>query len=64
MSSETFVTYHNTTLRHNPEDLDLNLHLCENFKTRSKKFIVGVTIKTFILGVPPSDLGRVTDYLT
>jgi len=23
---ETLVSYHNTTPRHNPEDLDLNLH--------------------------------------
>jgi len=29
-SSETSVTYSNTTRRHNPEDLDLNFHRCEN----------------------------------
>jgi hypothetical protein len=27
-TSETLVSYHKTTLRHNPEDLDLNLHRC------------------------------------
>jgi len=27
--SETLVSYHNTTWRHNPEDLDLNLHYME-----------------------------------
>jgi hypothetical protein len=27
------VTYHNTTRRHNPEDLDLNHHRRENLKT-------------------------------
>jgi hypothetical protein len=29
-SSETVVSYHNTTWHHNLEDLDLNLHCCEN----------------------------------
>jgi hypothetical protein len=33
-SSETLVSYHNTIRRHNPEDLDLNLHRRENFKSR------------------------------
>jgi len=31
-SSETLVSYHNTTCRHNPEDLDLNLHPRANVK--------------------------------
>jgi hypothetical protein len=31
-SSETSVSYHNTTRYHNPEDLDLNLHRRENLK--------------------------------
>jgi hypothetical protein len=30
--SETLVSYHITTRRHNPEDLDANLHRRENFK--------------------------------
>jgi hypothetical protein len=29
-SSETSVSYRNTTRRHNPDDLDLNLHRREN----------------------------------
>jgi len=33
-TSETFVFYYNTTLRHTPEDLDLNLHCRENLKSR------------------------------
>jgi hypothetical protein len=32
-SSETLVSYHNTTQRHNPEDLDLKHHGRESFKT-------------------------------
>jgi hypothetical protein len=33
-SSETLVSYHNTTWRHNPGDLDLKHRLPESFKTR------------------------------
>jgi hypothetical protein len=29
LSSETMVSYYNTTWRHNPEDLDLKHHRCE-----------------------------------
>jgi hypothetical protein len=32
-ASGTLVSYHNTTRRHNPEDLDLNLHLRESLET-------------------------------
>jgi hypothetical protein len=32
---ETSVSYHKTTRRHNPEDLDLKHHCHENLKTRS-----------------------------
>jgi hypothetical protein len=34
-TSETLVSYHNTTWRHNPEDLDLQHHRRENLKTRN-----------------------------
>jgi hypothetical protein len=33
-TSETLVSYRNTTQRHNPDELDLNLHLRENIKSR------------------------------
>jgi hypothetical protein len=33
-TSETSVSYHNTTRRHNPEDIDLKLHRREDLKTR------------------------------
>jgi hypothetical protein len=40
---ETLVSYHNTTLRHNPEDHDLNLHRRENFKYPTKTlFLTGI----------------------
>jgi hypothetical protein len=32
-TSETSVSYHNTTLRYNPEDLDLKYHRRETLKT-------------------------------
>jgi hypothetical protein len=31
-NSETLISYHITTQRHDPEDRDLNLHCCENVK--------------------------------
>jgi len=33
-TSETLVSYPKTTQRHNPEDLDLNLHRRESLKFR------------------------------
>jgi len=33
-SSETLLSYHKNTRRHNPEDLDLKHHRRESFKTR------------------------------
>jgi len=38
-TSGTLVSQHNTTRRHNPEDLDLNLHRCENLKFRVIDFL-------------------------
>jgi hypothetical protein len=32
-TSETLLSYHNTTWCYNPEDLDLNLHCCGSLKT-------------------------------
>jgi hypothetical protein len=34
MTSEAIVSYHNTTLRYNADDLDLNFHRSENHKSR------------------------------
>jgi len=38
-TSETSVSYQNTTRRHNPKDLDLNIHRHENLKTRIPQFV-------------------------
>jgi hypothetical protein len=34
------VSYCNTTWHHNPDDLDLNLHHCENLKSFVNKFLI------------------------
>jgi hypothetical protein len=39
-ASETSLSYHNTTLRYNPEELDLNHHRRESLKTRINPFVV------------------------
>jgi hypothetical protein len=36
-TSETLVSYYNTTRHHNPEDIDSNLHRRENLRPRTKK---------------------------
>jgi hypothetical protein len=41
--SETSVSYHNTTRRHNPEDFNLNLHHRENIKSRNRKEMESVS---------------------
>jgi hypothetical protein len=33
-TSKTLVSYHNTTRRHNPDDLELNPHRRETLKSR------------------------------
>jgi hypothetical protein len=36
-TSETSVSYHTTTRRHNPEDLNLTHHRCESLKSSKRK---------------------------
>jgi hypothetical protein len=46
-TSETSVSYHNTTRRHNPEELDLKYHRRESHKTRIKAlFIADISLIT------------------
>jgi len=35
-TSEMLVSYRNTTRRNSQEDLDLNLHRCDNLKSRTE----------------------------
>jgi hypothetical protein len=48
-SFKMLVSYNNTTWRHNPEDLDFNLHHCENLKsciiTGDKSGFMGMILK-------------------
>jgi hypothetical protein len=39
-SIEKLVSCHNSARRHNPEDLDLNIHSRENLKSRTNQFII------------------------
>jgi len=50
-SSETLVSYHNTTRRHKPEDLDLNFHryeylICMNVSRQMKYGTINVSQQT------------------
>jgi len=38
--SETLISYHDTTLRHNPEDLDLKRHRRESLKLATSIIVV------------------------
>jgi hypothetical protein len=42
------ASYHITTLRHNPEDLDLNHHRNESLKTRNLPLSVGQFANEFV----------------
>jgi hypothetical protein len=57
-TSETVVSYHNTTRRYNPEDLDLKHRHHESLKTRKKVLTV--------LGIRPwkSELNHTEQYQT
>jgi hypothetical protein len=46
--SETLVSYRNTTWRHNPEYLNLNVYHCENPKYHVRHFIQKVSGKEII----------------
>jgi hypothetical protein len=52
MTTEMFVSYHNTTWRHIPEDLDLNLDGRESFKSRIVNiylFLIVIDLKLTVL---------------
>jgi hypothetical protein len=48
-TSETLVSYHNTTWRQNPEDLDLKRHRCKSLKTLIGKYSVYSRIRSSCL---------------
>jgi hypothetical protein len=43
-TSGTSVSYHRTTRRHNPEDLDFNLHSRENLKSHMRSVFSSVNV--------------------
>jgi hypothetical protein len=46
-SSETLVSYHNTTRRHKPEHLDLKHHRRKNLKSRNCRCLFWSTTPTY-----------------
>jgi hypothetical protein len=49
--SEMLVSYHYTTRRHNPEDLDSNLHRHEKLKPRINELLsFGIYLQIFTTG--------------
>jgi hypothetical protein len=45
----TLVSYHNTTRRHNPEDLDLKYHRCKSQNSHSNVLILQKVINFVIV---------------
>jgi hypothetical protein len=50
--SKTLVSCHNTAHYHNPKDLDLSLHHCENFTYHNLCCAVGCVITVKFDGIP------------
>jgi len=49
-TSETLVSCHNTTQRHNPEDVDLTRHRRESLKTRKVRiYFLHVLVSYFLI---------------
>jgi len=48
-TSETLISYHNTTLRHKSEDLDLNLHRRESLKTQTETQYTPISSKWLLV---------------
>jgi len=46
-STETLVSYHITTQRHNPEDYDLNLPRCEDLRSGRHLEYLHMTVTSY-----------------
>jgi hypothetical protein len=61
-TSETLVSYHNTTLNHNPEHLDLKQHRRKSLQTRNCKIIFVLFYSSFSTLIKSNEITAVPNW--